>query len=229
MTLGDLFETVAKPGQTGFIRHLFENGYDHINHHRNTFAQCFVKPEDTDVIIVNIEQDNAPRFYQMCLEQPDNPYLPTVHDIKNFSWGTVVHMERLVALDHLEVSSSDHAFLEKAAPQFISYIRGETPQSEMDEISREMPVLEHTARDILNLSKEVFKNTKGSILPFCDLKLDNIFLRKIHGENQIVFGDPLYPGSGKNADNMSFMQNAYKRFDLPPLDLGLNKEPSLSL
>lgn len=227
LSLDRIFEKAA-PSPSALIRGLREDGYDFINEAGNSFASCLVKPGGDEVVVVNIDPYCAEKFYQHCKNHPDNPYLPCVHDIKSFKGGCMVRMERLVALDHIELDAQDKAFLEKIAPAFVSFVRAETDANTTADMIAANPGLEKTARDILALSQSIYRESGGDVLAFCDLKPNNIFLRKTPHGIQPVFGDPLFPGAGKSEDNKIFMEAAYKRFGLPSLDeSALAAQPSL--
>lgn len=206
-------DAVERFSLTAFVKGLRQEGYDFINHASNTFANCFTQPNDEDVVIINTDPDCAPAFYTLCKEAAaSNPFLPQVLDIRSFGErATAVRMERLIALDHIDLNEDDKALLEQSASELVSYLRGEENSLEETEDLRSAAV------QILTLSQEVYSATGGRVLPFCDLKPDNVFLRKTVEGTQFVFGDPLFPGSGGNADNVSKMNATYQKFGLPSL------------
>lgn len=224
-SLESAFDKASATGPSYVIRTLRDQGYDFINQSLNTFVNCLARPGDDDVILINIETDSAPSFYRHCQQNPENPYLPHIKEMEQFSWGTVVRMERLIALDHVVINPQDWEELQEKAPAMIRYVRGESSADEMRAAAMDDPLKEQTVRGLLKVSQDVYRNTGGRILPFCDLKLDNIFLRKTQEGRQLVFGDPLFPGAGNEDDNRAFMEAAYKKFGLPTLDavaVGMN-------
>lgn len=211
--LKDIFDAQAeKISITTTIRSFLNDGYAFINTASNTFSNCLVKEGADDVVVINTDPDSASSFYQMCMDNPDNPFLPKIYEMASMGdKGSVVRMERLVALDHLSLDEQDAAILTEAAPRYVEYVRGEG-----DRVPDDVQ-LKTAVTKILSLSQDVYKKTDGKILPFCDIKPDNVFLRKIEGGYQLVYGDPLYPGSGGNEDNRAMMEKAYSKFGLPAL------------
>lgn len=215
--LNTLFEQAGNPQQSTILRRLRDEGYDEINKSGNTFVCCMARADSDHVILTNIDTYSAPHFYRFCAQNNDNPYLPRIHDLKIFEGFSLVKMERLTAVDHYDIADRDKALLEEKAPALIRYIRGESSNSEMADIRTRDPLHERTVREILQLSRDIYQRTNGETLPFCDVKPDNIFLRHTAGGAQLVYGDPLFPGMGANTENRQMMEQAYRRFDLPPL------------
>lgn len=228
MSIDSIFEKAATSPHT-LIRGLLADGYDFINHTGNTFASCLVKPDADEVVIVNIDPYCARAFYQYCMDNPDNPLLPRVHDLRDFNGGCMTRMERLVALDHIELDKRDEEMLGMLAPSFVAYMRAETDPHNTASMAAGNQHLEKTVRDVLAMSQAIYRNTDKEILPFCDIKADNVFLRSTPQGPQFVFGDPLFPGAGNNPDNIAFMEKAYKRFGLPPLEASSAPAPAPSL
>lgn len=211
--LDTIFEKVA-PSPYALIKSLMADGYDFINHNSNVFASCLVKPDADEVVVVNIDPYCAKHFYNYCMDHPDNPYLPTIHEMREFEGGCIVRMERLCALDHIALDEADKALMDDAAPRFVGFIRAE---NDAPSCAKGDALLEKTARDILRISQIIHRETDGDTLPYCDIKADNIFLRHAANGPEFVFGDPLSPGSGGCVENVDFMENVYKRFGLPSL------------
>ena len=228
MSIDAIFEKAAASPHT-LISGLIKDGYDFINHTGNTFASCLVKPNADEVVIVNIDPYCARRFYQYCMDNPANALLPRVHEIRDFNGGCMTRMERLIALDHIALDKRDEEILGMLAPAFVSYMRAETDEKNMAGMAEANPQLEKTVRDVLFMSQEIYRDSGKEILPFCDLKPDNVFLRPTPLGPQFVFGDPPFPATAKNTDNVAFMEKAYRRFGLPPLDSIPQQVPVLSL
>ncbi len=235
-TLRGLFSGVTRQTRSGYISALRAQGYDLINkYERNTFADCYARPDVSEVCIVNIEMSWAPLFYQYCQNNPDNPFLPTVHELILNDDCCIARMEKLVAHDHADVGGEDRALLRTNMKEWIAYICAE--DSKVSDHWKNGYSLRETVRDILKLSQDVYKYNKGRVLPHCDLRLDNVFLR--HGTDgpQFVYGDPLYPADPRNINlpntddgvyqpssdhvehltNLDIMNKIYQAFDLPVL------------
>lgn len=219
MSLEVAFHDVAnKSSRSSLIGGLVRTGYDMLNMKDNAFVACLAQPEAEEVIIINIETETAPKFYNLCARTPDNNFFPKIYEMDVQKGFSAVRMEKLIALDHASIDAVDAAFLEEEAPKYIRYIRGESTSQEIAELETTSPHLKSTVQSILKVSQDVYRDSNGATLPFCDQKIDNIFLRKTPNGKELVFGDPLFPGTGKGREeNWEMMENAYKRFGLPSL------------
>lgn len=222
MALDKIFSAATEKFSLGsVIRSLKAEGYDYINHATNTFANCLCREGGDDVVVVNIDPDWAPAFYKLCAAS-SNPYLPKIHEFRMLGDNACfARMERLVALDHINISEEHRSFLNSKAKQLVSYIRGEPIGFEDDQ-------LKDAALNVLKLSQNIYSRTNGRILPVTDIKESNVFMRPSADGHQLVFGDPLFPGSGGNIENKIAMNEVYRKFGLPDLP-HLQLHPSLLL
>ncbi len=211
--LQTLFDQASRQTPSGYISALRGQGYDFINHASNTFVSCLTKPDSDEVVIINLDMDWAPLFYQYCRDNPDNPFLPTVRELTLQKDCCVVRMEKLQALDHVDLNASSQKALEDHAANWVAYIRNEGPVPA--KAAGDAALVRQTVSDILYLSQQLYQRTQGRVLAYCDLKADNVFLRQTDAGNQFVYGDPLYPGW--NEDNLGFMNGVYRSFGLAEL------------
>lgn len=216
MYLDAAFHNAAdKPSVSSFMTFLRNAGYDHVG--GGTFVECFTRPDEDDVILINLEQEVSSRYWQMCAENTDNPFFPRIHEINRQDKFVATRAEKLTVLEGAENDPADTCFLNENASRYIRYLRGESTQEEMAALEAGSPYLRSAVKAILRISQDVYYASNGATLPFCDLERKNIFLRKTPNGRELVFGDPLFPGTGRNADNMELMEKAYRRFDLPSL------------
>ncbi len=227
MALTHLFEHVTKQSPSGYISVLRNDGYTQINKADNSFAVCMTKPDADHVVAVNFDASWAPLFYHYCQSNPDNPFLPTVHEIRMHDDFCVVRMEKLIAVDHHDVAPADKKLLQDNMESWVAFIRAE--KGAVIDQEKNGYTLSETVRDILGLTQHLFKKTDGFTLPYCDVKPDNVFLRHTADGPQFVFGDPVFPGDGYNKDNLLFMNDVYRAFKLPAVTMGKQASRNLAL
>lgn len=164
------------------------------------FVQCLHHPDHPDeVVVINIETGWAPSFYRMCQQNPGNPYLPRIFDVKEKDGFCVVRMEKLVALDHDGLSEGDRAMLAENARQIIEGVTG--GGAGMTAEGRAA-----FAR-ILTCAGDIYRCSAGETFPFFYKKPENVFGRRLpDGSLHPVMGDLMFPGGRlKSANDLTLL------------------------
>jgi hypothetical protein len=218
MAIVDIKEEFADAIQSGprvVVTALEGRGFGFINNGFNLFASCLTQPNDDEVVTVNRDKNVALPYYRMCQANEDNPYLPKVLEIIEGDGFFIARLERVRALDHLDVNENTVVRHRKSAEDLVAFLRGEKTFKNTD------PLLKKAALLILELAADVYQRSDGKILPFCDKKAANVFWRETPAGVQYIFGDPLFPSSGFGenfAVNLRSMNKARRAFGLADID-----------
>lgn len=223
----------ARPSDTA--KSLAARGCPEINT-QGAFTRCFRAATGQSVVLVSIETTASPVFFEICRDNPHNPYLPNVVDMISRDGQTVIEVEALVAVDHkdsISLLESDPQMLtddeQRRRQQLLELQQQSFALSDFlsgtnksngagDQYFRDQLAID-AARLILEGAAQIYRNSGGKEIGIIDRNPVNIFARETRSGTQYVFGDPLMVAF--TSPKLLAAENAHRaRFGLAPIKQG---------